>query len=302
MNLEEFDQLFVGAPAEIEANLSALLPVARASSNQSLYPQILSQIALAQAMQKRFTEAHEALDLAESVCEPNDHVARARILLERGRAYMQARDNAAASPFFLKSYQLCKKHRLDFHTCNAAHLVAMIAESTEDKIKWNAIAIELAERSPQAHKWLGALYNNLGHALLEAGRYEEALDALRQALAIREQEGLAVHVRVARWAVARAFRYLNRVDEALAILADLIADYEQMVRSGTLDLPPSALPSVRGLVFEELAEIYAIKRDVMRSAEIASLAYQDLIQDEWFRELYPERLEHLLQLKRQSYS
>jgi hypothetical protein len=83
-NLEDFDQLFVGDPAEIEGRLEALLPAAQRSSNRSLYPQILSQIALAQAMRQKFTEAHQTLDIAESACATGDHLARARILLERG--------------------------------------------------------------------------------------------------------------------------------------------------------------------------------------------------------------------------
>ena len=44
MELEDFDQLFVGDPVEIESRLEALLPAAQHSSNRSLYPQILSQI------------------------------------------------------------------------------------------------------------------------------------------------------------------------------------------------------------------------------------------------------------------
>ncbi len=46
MTLESFDDLFVGYPLEIENNLSALLPHSKALENQSMYLQILSQIAL----------------------------------------------------------------------------------------------------------------------------------------------------------------------------------------------------------------------------------------------------------------
>lgn len=49
--LENFDDLFMGDPSEIEKNLNVLLTEARAREDKSIYLQILSQIALAQAMQ-----------------------------------------------------------------------------------------------------------------------------------------------------------------------------------------------------------------------------------------------------------
>lgn len=295
--LEDFDQLFVGDPVEVESRLEALLPAAQCSSNHSLYPQILSQIALAQAMQQKFTQAHQTLDMAESACAPGDHLARARILLERGRAFMQAKNNMAARPLFIASYELCEQHQYDFHACNAAHMVAIVAERVEDKIDWNSRAIALAQKSTSAQKWLASLYNNLGHALIEGARYHEALDALERALILVEQDGLTVNVRVAKWAVARALRFLNRLEEALPILVKLVEEYDQLLDSGTLDLPRQMLPSVRGLVYEELAEIYAVKGDTLQSKKFAELAYLDLMQDEWFKHLHPERLQHLQQLQ-----
>lgn len=300
MALEDFDELFVGNPSDIERNLRTLLPAAQSSPNRSLYPQILSQIALAQAMQKNFTEAYQTLDDAEKVRQADDHLTEARVLLERGRVLMQANDNTAAVPLFMASYDLCLKHRFDFHACNAAHMMAMIVESVQDKIQWNAVAIELAETSPLAEKWLGSLYNNLGHALIEAERFDEALHALKRALSIRKQEGFAFNVRVAQWAVARALRFLNRDDDALSILNDLVAEYDHMIHSGTLDLPMQALISVRGLVYEELAEIYAIKQNLGQCREFAKLACDNLAQDEWFVRLYPKRLERLQELKKEA--
>lgn len=50
--LDHFDELFTGNPVDIERNLSALLPEAEKRADKSVYLQILSQIALAQAMQQ----------------------------------------------------------------------------------------------------------------------------------------------------------------------------------------------------------------------------------------------------------
>ena len=54
---------------------------------------------------------------------------------------MQQGDMEALRPFFLQSYELAKAHHLDFHTANAAHMIAMVAKTPEEKITWNLLAI-----------------------------------------------------------------------------------------------------------------------------------------------------------------
>lgn len=292
--LESFDDLFVGSPVDIENNLNKLLPEALTLKDHSIYLQILSQIALAQAMQKKFDAAHKTLNTAEGLLKPEDHLAKVRILLERGRVYMQSGDNEVARPFFLKSYELSKANNFDYHTANAAHMIAIIASTPEEKIKWNKLAIELVENSPsvRAQAWQGSLYNNLGQAYLEAKLYPQALDILKKAQKFREKEGYGPNIRVAKWAVARALRLLNQNEEALNMLLPLIKEYDAMTEAGNFDIPQEILPSIRGLVYEELAEIYAAK-----AAAFAKLAYDDLSQDEWFKKLETNRLERLKHLK-----
>lgn len=65
-----------------------------------------------------------------------------------------------------------------------------------------------------------------------------------------------------------------------------------MVKLDAWDLPKEMLPSVRGLVYEELAEVHAAN-----AKTFAKLAYEDLSQDEWFRKLEPQRLERLEAMK-----
>ena len=173
-------------------------------------------------------------------------------------------------------------------------MIAIVATGPEEKIKWNLIGIELAEHSdsPRAHAWLGALYNNLGHAYIEAKEYTKAQNALQNALKIREQEGYAPNIRVAKWAVARTLRFQQRYQEAQDILLPLLQQYEDMVASKSLDFPEEMLPSLRGLVYEELAEVYAAL-----SSTYARMAYDDLFHDEWFKKLEHQRLERMKQLR-----
>lgn len=288
--LENFDDLFVGYPQDIEHKLNALLPQAQALDDNSIYVQILSQIALAQAMQKHFDEAHETLNRAEKMVKPHDHLARTRLILERGRVYMQMGNYEAAKPLFKQSYELAEAHHLDEHTINAAHMVAIFEAAAEDKIKWNERAIQLAEISqlPRARAWLGSLYHNLAQSYIDGKRYEKALDAYKKAQKFREEEGYEPNIRVAKWGVARSLRLLNRYDESLAILFPLLEEYAQ----GKGDMPEEMFTYARGLVYEELAENYMAK-----GKAFSRIAYDDLSKNEWFVKLEPDRLERLKQLK-----
>jgi len=289
MPLEDFDQLLAGDIVQAEANLRALLPRAKIE-NRSIYLQILSQIALTEAVQKKFAEAHKTLDLAEEKLSLEDRLAHVRILLERGRVFWQEGKVEEARPLFLRSFELGVDYGFDEHTVNAAHMVPFVAHSAKEKIEWNQRAVDMAENSESAgaKKWLGSLHNNLGQAFLEDKQYESAYNALAAALEYRRKEGDEPNIRVAKWAVARALRFLGRREEAQSILLALEQEYETMAGSGQFDFPKEMLPSSRGLVYEELAELGG-----ERAREYAKMAVSDLAQDEWFCRLEPGRLERL---------
>ena len=80
IKLENFDDLFVGSPTDIEKNMASLLPEAKNKADKSIYIQILSQIAVAQAMQQKIEKAHDTLKKAENYLSKDDFTARIRIL------------------------------------------------------------------------------------------------------------------------------------------------------------------------------------------------------------------------------
>lgn len=287
--LENFDDLFVGPPLEIENNLSKLLPQAKALENKSIYLQILSQIALAQALQQKFTQAHKILDEAESELTSEYELARVRILLERGRVFHQSGNNDAALPLFKKSYELSKKNKFDFHTINAAHMVPIVEKNVDEKIKWNKRAIELSQKTQdsRASTWTAALYENLAENYLETKAYNDALLAFTQAKKYAEERGYANILRGAVWGIGRSLRGLGNLDEALDIQVKLLKEYEDLLKKGEI-------PSVgsRGKVYEELAEIYLAK-----VKKFSALAYQDLSKDPWFVKLETKRLDKMKQLQ-----
>lgn len=236
INLEHFDDLFVGDPSEIEKNLKALLPRAQALENKSLYLQILSHIALAEAMQKKFDEAHKTLDHAQANITSAYPLAHVRILLERGRTFHQSDNVDEALPLFKKSYELSQQHAFDFHTINAAHMIAIVVKNIEEKIAWNKVALELAIKTDdsRARLWLGALYNNLAQNYIEAEQYENALQAFQNCQKHGEERGDAIIIRGAQWGIARSLRSLGKLDEALNIQHGLVNEYNEIAQNKSL--------------------------------------------------------------------
>ena len=53
-----------------------------------------------------------------------------------------------------------------------------------------------------ARRWRASLHNNIGYALHQMGRFDEALVEFESALALRQAQGSAESIRVARWMVA----------------------------------------------------------------------------------------------------
>ena len=96
------------------------------ASEISLRAEVLSQIALALAVQRRFDDAHRTLDLADSQSWELTPIARVRILLERGRVVQQEGDLAKAREWFEKAFAISAQNRLDFHTINIAHMIAIV--------------------------------------------------------------------------------------------------------------------------------------------------------------------------------
>ncbi len=296
VSLEKFDDLWgaLGYPEAVEQKMTELLPQAEALEDKSIYLQMLSQIALAQALQRKFDVAHKTLDNAEALLTPQYALARARILLERGRTYQQAGNIPDALKYFEQSYEESKKHNLDAPTINAAHMIAIVVDNVEDKIKWNKLALDLVEttKDTEAKKWIGPVTNNLGQNYLTSKQYDKALPVFQKALELFQKDGYAPSIRIAKWTIAHTLRMLGRTDEALDMLQALLKDYDAISASGNFDCPQEIFLVTRACVYEDMAEIYSEK-----AREFAALAYDALSKDEMFRNTEPKRLELLQQIQ-----
>jgi tetratricopeptide (TPR) repeat protein len=188
---------------------------------------------------------------------------RARHALELGRTFASAKHAAAAQTpealtqaraAFSAAFALAKEAPHDGLAIDALHMLAFVDTAPQDQLKWAGQALAVAEASsdPAAKKWRASLRNNIGYALHQLGRYDEALAQFEQALALRELGSNAEAKRVAQWMVAWTLRSLTRIEEALAI---------QLRLEQECDLVGAPDP----YVFEELEHLYRAKGDAARA-------------------------------------
>ena len=271
-------------PAESEAAFRRALQEWDAQADLNLQLELLTQIARAQGLQRRFDEAHATLDTVEVQLGQATSRVFIRYLLERGRVYNSSRQPERAKSYFAGAWELASTAGEDILAIDAAHMLAIIA-SPEASLEWNERALELAERSsaPRALHWRGTLYNNIGWTYHGAGEYEQALATFQKATASRRAEGNPALIRIAVWAEARTLRSLGRVEEALALQQELLREFD-------------ALGEQDGYVYEEIAEcLAALGRDDEARSYFAR-AYEALSRDPWLAESEPARLERLRNL------
>lgn len=272
-------------PEASEIAFRRLIPNEDQSVDVGFLVELLTQIARAQGLQMKFKEAHATLDQAESLLTDDMVVPRIRCLLERGRVYNSSGEREASEPLFLKAWKLAREHGEDFYAVDALHMLAIVTDP-ELQISWAEAAIDAAEKSKdeRAKSWLGSLYNNLGWTYHDLGEYDKALDMFEKSLAWNQEYGNAERVRIARWAVARAYRSLGRLHAALEIQRDLEDEIEAE------GLEPD------GYVYEEIAECLLAQDRVAESKPYFKLAYEYLSKDQWLKANEAERLKRLKKL------
>jgi len=206
--------------------------------------EVLTQLARVEGLRGDFDAGEQLIEEAETLAGGSD-VARACIDLERGRLRRSSGNLEAARPLFESAFAIALEAGEYFIAADAAHMAALAMPERDGFVAWTQRGIDLAEEHPEAAYWLGQLLNNLGWELYEAGAFADALDAFERALQARKQDPAnASAIEIARYAVGKALRALDRPGEAVPLLEQAVAWAE---REGAPD----------GWFFEELAEEYA---------------------------------------------
>jgi len=249
-------------PAESEKRFRSALETA--SSEEALI--LKTQIARTYGLRRDFDQARQILAEIEPQMEDAIAEVRVRYWLELGRTLssatathsnesqtVDAKEQARSA--YMRAFELAKEGQLDYLAIDALHMMAFIDTGPKDQLEWDKKALDVMQAStqPEAKKWAASLHNNIGYALHQLGRYEEALAAFKEALSLREQSGTAGQIRVAHWMMAWTLRFMGQLDEALEIQLRLEKECDE---AGEPD----------PYVFEELEHIYKALNDSEKAA------------------------------------
>ena len=278
--LAELDTLWdFDDPAASERAFEIVVRRARAEGGVFL-AEALTQLARAQGLQRRFDDARDTLDEAETVLRGDDRRACVRILLERGRVANTSDAESRGRADFLEAWQLAREAGEDGLAIDAAHMLGIV-EPPDEAQSWNERAMTLARSSPDpgARRWVGSLANNMGWARHDAGDDEGAIELFELARDEWLADGRDSRARIARWSIARCLRSRGNVDAALAEQETLLAELEQL---GETD----------GYVLEEIAECLLALGRADDARPYAARAYRELSGDASLAGA-PERVERL---------
>ena len=226
--------------------------LATASPDDALLLQ--TQIARTYGIRKDFARAQQILREIEPALPGASAEVQVRHALEFGRtlssathdeASQTAEAKAQARAAYERALALARAAKLDDLAIDALHMLAFVDTAPADQLKWaqQALAVVQASTQASAKNWEASLRNNIGYALHQLGRLDEALAEFQQAVVLRERGTNAVSIRVAYWMVAWTLRGLKRGDEALAI-------QQRLEREGDAAADPDPY------VFEELELLY----------------------------------------------
>jgi tetratricopeptide (TPR) repeat protein len=232
-----------------------------------------------------FEEAHSVLNDVESMLTDDLVVARIRYLLERGRTHNSANEKDKARPLFLEALEIAVAKKEDNLAVDAAHMM-QIVEPPEKQLEWADKAIQMAEASTdeRARDWLGPLYNNTGWTYFDLKQYDKALELFQKGLEWRTSRDDENGVRIQTWNIARTYRAIGKIDEALELQKRLEREFEEE------ELDPD------GYVFEELGECYLLKGNAGEAQPYFRRAHEILSKDKWFATNEPDRLSRMKEL------
>ncbi len=282
-------------PDRVEATFRDLVRVAKekGDSTPAQLVELLTQLARAQGLQGKLPTAETTLNEVESLLTANPDGcgvgARISYLLEKGRISYLAKTPALARPMFVEAWTLASEAKEDFYAIELAQMFAKI-EPPKVQTDWTLKALSLAEHSSDARvkQSLCTIYSTLGWHFFELRQYDKARELFQKALVRLEGElptslQAATTLRkiiAAKCAIGKMLRLQNRLDDALKIQQEILAEVD---RAGRKD----------GSIYEEMAEcLSALKRTA--DAEVYfKLAHAELSQDEWFKDNKPERIKRL---------
>ena len=127
--LPEIDSLWnYSHPGSTEVEMLKVLALAEKSAPPGYVLELLTQVARAQGLQRKFDEAHQTLDRVDRALSGDSPVPQLRALLERGRVWNSSGQPAKARPLFSQAWELGRATGEDFYAVDAAHMLGIVEQ------------------------------------------------------------------------------------------------------------------------------------------------------------------------------
>ena len=270
-------------PAATEKKFRDLIEPAKHSGDASYYLELLTQVARAQGLQDKFTDAHATLDEVQMQLRDDLKTARVRYLLERGRVFTSSNQPEKAKPLFLQAWELASAANETKYAADALHMVAIIEPLPADKIKWNEKALQYIEAHPEERRWLDAVYNNLGEACLLMKDYQSALACFQRVVELDKERGREPWIYSLK-DISKCQRLLGRTNEAMAVIQPVYDDLKKKQESD-------------GWISGELAECLLAQGKKADAKALFKEAYAAFQEDDY---LIKHESEHVNLIKKQA--
>jgi len=215
----------------------------REEFNHSVEVEALSQVARMHLILGDKEKGRKWLEQAEAKVTDSDPMGWSRYLGVRGRFEWKDDDLQAARKTFEEMYTYCNSNALWGRSVDAAHMIAIVAETPEEQIEWGRRGIEAAEAG-DVESWLGPLWNNLAGTYYDMKQYDSALECYLKAREYHWRYSGEVGKLYADYHVGMTYRLLGKYDEAGKWLRPVLAWAERIENHSAI-----------GQACEDLAEI-----------------------------------------------
>ena len=217
---------------------------ARKEFNRSVETEALAQVARMHLVRGEKDAGRPFLAEAAARADDSDPMGWSRYLGVRGRFEWQDNELAAARATFDTMYTYCSVNALHGRAVDAAHMIAIVAETPEEQIEWGRKGIEAAEAA-EGEQWLGPLWNNLGATYWDNKQFDSALACYERAREYHWRHSNELAKLFADYHIGMTLRHLGRHDEARQWLRPVLAWAERLGNHGAI-----------GQACEDLGEVY----------------------------------------------
>lgn len=213
--------------------------------NRSVEIEALAQVARMNLILGNKEVGKMILEQAAERADDADPQGWSRYLGVKGRFEWKDNELEKARATFEEMYNYCRANSLHSRAIDAAHMVAIVAESFEDQVEWGKLGIEAAEKTDN-EKWLGPLWNNLAGTYFDKKDFSNALDCYIKAREFHWRFSGEVGKLYADYHVGMTYRLLGEYDEAAKWLRPVLAWAERLENHSAI-----------GQACEDLGEIEA---------------------------------------------